>query len=68
MELNRKLRYVNEHQQCTLDAYQRDLEECRRELVETRVQLARKEREDGSGGGGELTRARSTEQELRMVC
>ena len=66
MELNKKLRYVNEHQKCNLEGYQRALERCRSELVEVRVQLGRREGEEVLDSEDQ-TKMRSTEHELRMV-
>ena len=65
IELNRKLQYMNSHQQCTIEACRRELETCRQELLETKVQLAGQQ---GTMGGGEdHGRVKTSEQELKMV-
>ena len=65
IELNQKLQYMNSHQQCTIEAYRRELETCRQELLEAKVQLAGQQ---GTNGGGEdHGRVKTSEQELKMV-
>lgn len=66
LDLNRKLQYVNEHQQCTLRAYKQDLDSCRRELIGARVQLDGREWREARWEE-EGARAKATEHELRMV-
>ena len=66
--MNRKLQYVNDHQNCLLAGYKSELEACRQQLVEARVLLAdalaeRGEREEQTG-----RKTTTTEQELKMVC
>lgn len=68
MKLNKKLMSSNEHHKCLLEDYRAGLEQCREELVGTRVRLERREGEgEGGTGGGEKSRLKSTEQELKMV-
>lgn len=65
VELNRKLQYMNSHQQCTIEACRGELETCRQELLEAKVQLAGQQ---GTMGGGEdHGRVKTSEQELKMV-
>ena len=68
-ELHKKLEYVNEHQKCELEQYKKQLENCRGELTETRVELAALQGNEESRNIGEehAARMRATEQELRMV-
>lgn len=62
-ELHKKLEYVNEHQKCELKQCQGQLEQCRRELLEARVN-ANSDREVLQNGGEK----KYNSQELRMVC
>ena len=65
IKLNQKLQYMNSHQQCTIEACRRELETCRQELLEAKVQLAGQQ---GTNGGGEDNgRVKTSEQELKMV-
>ena len=69
LELNRKLRYDNEHQHCLMEGCRTELQACRQQLVEARVRL------EGKGVGlvgeaGEAPgpgRTKTTEHDLKMV-
>ena len=63
--MNKKLQYVNDHQQCILTDYKTELEMCRQELVDARVSLANSltEREERGGHAEKVAAAR----ELKMA-
>ena len=63
--MNRKLQYVNQHQQCLISGYEREVESGRQELVKARVCLGNRERERGERG--ELAERTATARELKMV-
>ena len=65
IEMNKKLRYVNEHQKCILTDYKTELEMCRQELVGARVSLANSLTERGERGGHSEKMAAA--RELKMV-
>ena len=65
VEMNRRLRYVNEHQKCVLAGREAELEASRQEVVEARVCVG--DRLSGREGSERLSERDSTAQELKMV-
>ena len=63
--MNRKLRYVNEHQKCLLAGREAELEASRLELVEARVSVAGRLTERGERE--QVTGRKIATQELKMV-
>ena len=63
--MNRKLRYISEHQKCVLVGREAELEAARQELVEARVCVA--DRLTERGERERLGVRNSTAHELKMV-
>ena len=66
-----KLVYLNSHQECQLEQAQRDLEQCKRRLLEAQVQSRGNPLLQGEGTGAAAaakgTKLRAVEKELKMA-
>ena len=64
--------YLNSHQECQLEQARRDLEQCKRKLLDAQVQARGSPSLQGEGGAGvgsaaKGSKLRTTEKELKMA-
>ena len=70
---NKKLKYINSHQQCVIAETKRVFETTKKQLLDARVSRASKEEDnimaaDGSCSPEEIARLRNCAHELKVVC